>query len=929
MTFNPTSAIKHIIRSGKASTFSTSFLLLFLFSSLSFAQELKVDWKKEYGGHTTGVCHHLLELTNGQLVSTGAIHTKGEKTTSLGYLRILDANSGKLLIQKKYDQFPNSCFYDAVQTPDGGLLLAGFMTKDKNKVALMVKTDEKGKALWHLKVEDGNQNEFTEIAIDEFEHIFISGYQNKQPRLLKIYRQNIVWDKLIGKNSLRSIDDLVATKDQVVMIGTTKSNKIWWAKLNSNGTEVMTPRTFGRKSEYAVARDLLKLDQEGFAIAGMIRQKKHNDLDLWLIKINENGSLDWDRKYGGEGDDYAVSLSQKVNGSFVLVGDTKSHRPGATFHKIQVLETDDKGIIQEDKTAIYGGEKDNTATAILRLHDGSFGLAGTVDHLANGKGKILMMKIKPESLKTTLSVKGDTPLEWFDLHFIDNEMANGDSILNAGERGYLSFKMRNSSQSVVPDIKIIIQAEGKIRGLHFNNWKESYTGLLTPGAVRQFNIPIRASEDLQSGLAKFKVSLYNRKFNKKLGSLWIAVPCIGKEGLDEAKLEALGFLSLQPTSSKGTQRSIPWDKPYLPLKATFFHRDPIQVQNIGIYINDISFEDVKDVRGKVESYTIKKIFHHTFERRVPLVEGENQIVLNYQNSWGNAVFSDTILVNFSANKPNLHLLSIGVPYPDLNYTDEDARDFVNAMQSQEGVLFNKVFHRTLSSQTETTIENLETALDELVTRYQEADHPEQIFERDLLVLFISAHGKIIDDRFKILSSEYYAKKQNNGLLDYEQNIIQLLDQIPCKKLLLIDACHSGGLESTMAAKAPIEDFALSEALIQLNEEVNGMSILASCREDEFSFEDKEWENGAFTKGILDAFSGQTFEHRNDLYQADTSEDNYPVGVLTIKELYQFLQKHVPNIVSNKNSGLFEQTPYMPESQLDEELPLFYVNPSNF
>ena len=89
--------------------------------------------------------------------------------------------------------------------------------------------------------------------------------------------------------------------------------------------------------------------------------------------------------------------------------------------------------------------------------------------LANGKGKILMMKIKPEFHKTTLSVKGDTPLEWFDLHFIDNEMANGDSILNSGERGYLSFKMRNSSQSVVPDIKMIIQAEGKIRGLHFNN----------------------------------------------------------------------------------------------------------------------------------------------------------------------------------------------------------------------------------------------------------------------------------------------------------------------------------------------------------------------------------------------------------------------------------------------------------------------------
>lgn len=909
-------------------TFKSTFLLL-LFSSIISAQDLKVDWKKEYGGHTTGICHHLLEMTNGQLVSMGAIHTKGEKTSSLGYLRILNTETGELLVQKKYEQFPNSCFYDGVQTPDGGILLVGYMEKDKNKIALMVKTDESGKVLWHLKVEDGNQNEFTEIAIDELEHIFVSGFQNKQPRLLKIYRRAILWDKLLAPKSLKSVDDIVVADHHIVITGTSKNNKIWWAKLDMEGTEVIASRTFGRKSEYAIARDLIKLDQGGFAIAGMIRQKKRSDLDLWLIKIDENGSVAWDRKYGGEGDDYAVSLSQKHDGSFVLVGDTKSHRPGAAFHKIQVLETDEKGTILEDKTAVYGGQKENTATAILRLHDGSFGLAGTIDRATNGKGKILMMKIKPESDESTLSVKGSSPLEWFDLHFIDNENANCNSILNAGERGYISFKMKNTSPNTVPDIKVMMQIEGKVSGLQFNNWKESYTGLLSPGAIRQFNIPIRANQDLQSGLAKFKVSLYNRKFNKKLGTLWIAVPCIGKEGLNEANLEALGFLSLQPTPAKGTERSIPWDKPYLPLKATFFHRDSVQVQNIGIYINDISFEDVKEVRGKVESFPIKKIFHHTFNRRIPLVEGENQIVLTYQNSWGHPVISDTIVVDFSADKPNLHLLSIGIPYPDLNYTDEDARDFAEVMKTQEGILFNKVFHKTLSSHAETTTANLKSELNSLVKRYQEANHSEQIFERDILVLFISAHGKIIDEQFKILSSEYFAKDQNNALLDYQQSIIQLLDQIPCKKLLLIDACHSGGLEGTMAAKAADDDFALSEALIQLNEEVNGTSILASCREDEFSFEDKEWKNGAFTKGILDAFSGQVFTERKNVYQADTKEDNYPEGVITINELYQFLQKHVPNIVRSKNSGLFEQTPYMPESQLDIELPLFYVKPSNF
>lgn len=47
-------------------------------------------------------------------------------------------------------------------------------------------------------------------------------------------------------------------------------------------------------------------------------------MDLWLVKTENMGTLEWEQNYGGSESDNAWSLRQTSNGNFVIAGRTKS-----------------------------------------------------------------------------------------------------------------------------------------------------------------------------------------------------------------------------------------------------------------------------------------------------------------------------------------------------------------------------------------------------------------------------------------------------------------------------------------------------------------------------------------------------------------------------------------------------------------------------
>ncbi len=223
-------------------------------------------------------------------------------------------------------------------------------------------------------------------------------------------------------------------------------------------------------------------------------------------------------------------------------------------------------------------------------------------------------------------------------------------------------------------------------------------------------------------------------------------------------------------------------------------------------------------------------------------------------------------------KPDLYIVSIGVPTKDLLYTRKDAEAVFNKFRTQIGVEFDKVSGELLVCKDNTDKAYLATALEGLSEKTWR--------KNDLLVLFISGHGSIGPSGFGLVCSNVLTGASiKNSLLYYQQDIIDNIKNIPCRKLILIDACHSGS-----DAKNDVKTNGSIHKAISLTPP-DIISISSSSKEEE-SYENAVWGNGAFTRVLLDGLDGNADKNPQD-------------GTIKIQELSDYLVREVPVIVKEQ------------------------------
>ncbi|MCI4666526.1 MAG: caspase family protein [Bacteroidia bacterium] len=255
-------------------------------------------------------------------------------------------------------------------------------------------------------------------------------------------------------------------------------------------------------------------------------------------------------------------------------------------------------------------------------------------------------------------------------------------------------------------------------------------------------------------------------------------------------------------------------------------------------------------------------------------------------------------------KPNLYIISIG-PETDLQFTKQDADDFANLFKSQGGVGSRKIFDKVevfpiigdKASPTE-----IKATIETFQTKYQ----TDNLKANDLIMVFISSHGFMKENDFFIQATGYRASAWKAYSISYKSDIIDLLDPIPCKKVILIDACHSGG-----AQKNSLNPLEVQQAIKTLNKVRDGFVTITSSSQDEFSYEDSRWRNGAFTEALV---KGLRYGH------ADRMGDNN--RIVTLDELYRYLKIEVPALV--KNTKRENQNPQLDSDFETKNLPIYVV-----
>jgi len=302
---------------------------------------------KTYGGTDDDWASSVQQTSDGGYIVAGRTWSFGAGDYDI-FLIKTDAN-GNLQWAKTYGGINWDVAYSVQQTSDGGYIVAGYTLSfgAGGSNIFLIKTDANGNLQW-AKTYGGT---YWDVA-NSVQQTSDGGYI------------------VAGRTSSFS-----AGYGDIFLIKTDANGNISWAK------------TYGG-TYWDVANSVQQTSDGGYIVAGLTDSFGAGYYDIFLIKTDASGNVQWAKTYGGTGDEWAFSVQQTSDGGYIVAGIT--HSFGVDSGDIFLIKTDASGNVQWAKT--YGGTGDERALSVQQTSDGGYIVAGYTDSFGAGWGDIFLIK---------------------------------------------------------------------------------------------------------------------------------------------------------------------------------------------------------------------------------------------------------------------------------------------------------------------------------------------------------------------------------------------------------------------------------------------------------------------------------------------------------------------------------------------------------
>lgn len=195
--------------------------------------------------------------------------------------------------------------------------------------------------------------------------------------LANVKAHDITWTTTFGNNGGNSVGAslvITATGDYVLAGSTDASGNggldVYLVKTDANGA-LLWQKTFGGPYDDE-AFDIIRDKDGNYVIAGYTRSSGSGGADVYLIKVDDTGNALWEKTYGGQADDFGYALLESPDGGYAIAGYTRSSGNGGS--DAYLIKTDANGALQWQKT--YGGTGDDQANSINATADGGYVMSG-------------------------------------------------------------------------------------------------------------------------------------------------------------------------------------------------------------------------------------------------------------------------------------------------------------------------------------------------------------------------------------------------------------------------------------------------------------------------------------------------------------------------------------------------------------------------
>ena len=309
---------------------------------------------------------------------------------------------GQVVFQKTYGGNGMDFSRTVQQTLDGGYIMAESTESfgSGSRDLYLVKADEEGNLEW-AHAYGGTSWDAGNAAQQTTDGGYIlcgntSNFGAGANDILLIKTDglgNEIWSKTYGGSNTEVGYFVVQTTDGGYLVaGRTESfgagaSDFYAIKTDSNGDTIWT-KTYGGGG-WEECMSVQETNDGGFVLVGYTKSYGEGQEDIYLVKTNINGNIEWTKVYGGTQVDFPYSVRQTFDGGYIICARTKSF--GAGLGDVYIIKTDPQGDTLWTK--VYGGSMDEWGFDIQQARDGGFLIVGNTESFGGGKDDVYAIKI--------------------------------------------------------------------------------------------------------------------------------------------------------------------------------------------------------------------------------------------------------------------------------------------------------------------------------------------------------------------------------------------------------------------------------------------------------------------------------------------------------------------------------------------------------
>lgn len=356
-----------------------------------------VTYEKTFGGTRTDGGTDLLEATNGNYILLGFINQSAS---------LIEVNHLGELVWEKNINTPRSRL---ARTPDNGYIVVGsgpIQSGGNIYDFTMQKVNNVGENLFGPSSFFRSNWDIANsvVANPNGSYIIVGESRNPETDIPNVYLFSInqfgmitqsakpEWETSFGGDQSDIGHAIAQSLDGgYIIVGETESKgagekDVYLIKTDRRG-KLEWEKTFGG-SRSESGKSIIVAPDGGYIIVGETNSKGSGITDVYLIKTDSNGQLEWENTFGGTSIDGGIDVATTLDGGCIIVGTTKSE--GAGSDDVYLIKTNGQGQLEWENT--FGGIDTDWGRAVVPTSDGGYLVVGTTRSLGSGDQDIYLIK---------------------------------------------------------------------------------------------------------------------------------------------------------------------------------------------------------------------------------------------------------------------------------------------------------------------------------------------------------------------------------------------------------------------------------------------------------------------------------------------------------------------------------------------------------